>query len=117
MTVLLALLLHVAPASEPARTYDGVDAAPAPATAPPVTPVTPVAPMTPAPLDTTSPKFTPGKGLSLHSTDGRFALNLSLRTGFQYTLLELQLDDFRLWKSAALRQGTDQLRVQLQMAF
>ncbi len=107
MTFLLALLLHVAPASEPARTYDGVDAAPAPATAPPVTPV---APMTPAPLDTTSPKFTPGKGLSLHSTDGRFALNLSLRTGFQYTLLEL-------WKSAALRQGTDQLRVQLQMAF
>ncbi|MBX7084534.1 MAG: hypothetical protein K1X88_35340 [Nannocystaceae bacterium] len=29
--------------------------------------------------------FTPGKGLGLASKDGRFALNLSLRTGFQYT--------------------------------
>lgn len=40
---------------------------------------------TAAPLDATSGKFTPGKGLSLRSSDGRFVLNLSLRTGFQYT--------------------------------
>jgi phosphate-selective porin OprO/OprP len=31
--------------------------------------------------------------------------------------LKLQLDYFRLWKDDALRQGTDQLRVQLQVAF
>jgi hypothetical protein len=30
-------------------------------------------------------RFTPGKGIGLTSKDGRFALNLSLRTGFQYT--------------------------------
>ncbi|MBK8238737.1 MAG: hypothetical protein IPK74_24690 [Deltaproteobacteria bacterium] len=141
MTFLLSLLLHVAPATDPARTYDGVDAAPALATAPPVTPVAPmtaapataVAPApttpvksdgavtapakaagfaaptygldtTPAPLDTTSPKFTPGKGLSLRSTDGRFALNLSLRTGFQYTLQQPH-------DGAALRQGLELRRL------
>ena len=92
------------PAIDPAIATTAPPVAPATAPTPPVTPVksdgaTTAAAKPPgwrapdygldttaAPLDTTSAKFTPGKGVSLRSTDGRFVLNLSLRTGFQYTV-------------------------------
>ena len=92
------------PAIDPAIATTAPPVAPATAPTPPVTPVksdgaaTAAAKppgwrapdygldTTAAPLDTTSAKFTPGKGVSLRSTDGRFVLNLSLRTGFQYTV-------------------------------